>query len=75
MTKKPAKRNITNQTAPVQKKNEGELVLYVGLTTGAMNTCEACGGKTRKGMVRQYKQKLYCSKLCAVSVIEKDEGQ
>lgn len=75
MAKKPAKRNVTNATVTPVKKNEGELILYMGLTSGAMNTCEVCGGKTRKGMVRLYKGKLYCSKLCAISVIEKDEGQ
>jgi hypothetical protein len=74
MANKPAKKNITNSSTPVKKKNEGDIVMYIGMTKGIMNSCPVCGGKTSKGILRQYKNELYCSKRCAVSVIEKDEG-
>jgi uncharacterized protein (DUF983 family) len=75
MAKKPAKRNVSNAQAPAVKKNEGEIVFYMGLAKGVMNTCPRCGGKTGKGVLRQYKGDLYCSRNCAVSVIEADEGK
>lgn len=75
MASKPAKRNVTNQATSVAKKNEGEIVLYMGLTKEVMNTCPNCGKKTGKGIVRKYKENLYCSKRCVVMVVELDEGQ
>jgi hypothetical protein len=74
MANKPAKKNITNSSSSVKKKNEGDIVMYIGMTKGIMNTCPACGNKTSKGILRQYKNELYCSKTCAISVIEKDEA-
>jgi hypothetical protein len=71
--KKPAKRNVTNATAPVVKKNEGELVLFVGLTPKVKATCPTCGKKVGKGMMRVYASELYCSKSCAVTAIEQDK--
>ena len=73
MANKPAKKNISNSSPSVKKKNEGDIVMYIGMTKGIMNTCPTCGNKTSKGILRQYKNELYCSKRCAVSFIEKDE--
>lgn len=75
MANKPAKRNITNASGQTTKKNEGEIVLYIGLTKEVMNTCPNCGKKTGKGIVRKYKDNLYCSKGCAIKVIELDERE
>lgn len=72
MAKKPAKRNVTNTAAPVIKKNEGEPVLFIGLTPKVKSSCK-CGRKVGKGMMRMYSNELYCSKSCAVRAIEKDK--
>ena len=73
MAKKPAKRNVTNTQVPVAKKNEGEPVLFIGLTPKAKATCPSCKKSVGKGMMRLYSNELYCSKSCAVKVIEKDK--
>ena len=73
MANKPAKRNVTNTSAPVQKKNEGEIVMYVSMNKSTMSSCGLCGKKTSKGILRQYKDELYCSKSCVTWVIQKDE--
>ena len=75
MASKPAKRNVTNQTVSTTKKNEGEIVLYMGLTKDVMNSCPNCDKKTGKGILRKYKENLYCSKRCVITAIELDEGQ
>jgi hypothetical protein len=73
MANKPAKRNITNSNAPVKKKNEGEIVMYISMNKETMSRCLLCGKKTSKGILRQYKDELYCSKSCVTWVIQKDE--
>lgn len=73
MTKKPAKRNVTNTVAPVVKKNEGEIVLFIGLTPKVKAVCPSCKKSVGKGMMRFYSNELYCSKSCAVTAIEKDK--
>jgi len=73
MTKKPARRNVTNTHAPVVKKNEGEIVLFIGLTPTVKTTCPLCKKSVGKGMMRLYSNELYCSKSCAVAAIEKDK--
>lgn len=73
MASKPAKRNITNTQAPVVKKNEGEPVLFVGLTPNAKTSCPSCNKSVGKGMMRLYSNELYCSKSCAVKAIDKDK--
>jgi hypothetical protein len=73
MANKPAKRNITNSNAPAKKKNEGEIVMYVSMNKETMSSCGLCGKKTSKGILRQYKDELYCSKSCVTWVIQKDE--
>lgn len=72
MAKKPAKKNVTNTPAPVVKKNEGEPVMFIGLTPKAKTTCK-CGKSVGKGMMRMYSNELYCSKSCAVKAIENDK--
>lgn len=75
MTKKPAKRNITNTKFETPKKNEGEPVLFIGLTPAVKTTCPTCGSKVGKGMMRMYSNELYCSKSCASLAIDKDKEQ
>lgn len=73
MANKPAKRNVTNTNAPSKKKNEGEIVMYVSMSKSIMSRCALCSKKTSKGILRQYKDELYCSKSCATWVIQRDE--
>lgn len=64
MAKKPAKRNITNTTEIKAKVDEGICVLYVGYTADARLVCPECNHSTKRGIVREYKNVLYCSKHC-----------
>lgn len=73
MAKKPAKKNVSNAKVETPKKNDGEPVLFIGLTPGVKATCPNCGAKVGKGMMRLYSNELYCSKSCASIVIEKDK--
>jgi hypothetical protein len=43
------------------------------MNKATMSRCLLCGKKTSKGILRQYKDELYCSKSCVTWVIEKDE--
>ena len=72
MSKKPAKKPTTNGTNVLIKKNEGDLVRFIG-SKGAGHTCPECGKTVIRGMLRQYKTEMYCSKTCAVKVISKEE--
>jgi predicted RNA-binding Zn-ribbon protein involved in translation (DUF1610 family) len=67
MAKKPAKRNITNTTVPVVKVDDGYQVLYIGASKSVHHTCPECGKITGKGMIRQYKEDMYCSRRCVQS--------
>ena len=68
MAKKPAKRNITNTTVPVVKVDDGYQVLYIGASKSVHHTCPECGKITGKGMIRQYKEDMYCSRRCVQSL-------
>ncbi len=67
MANKPAKRNITNTMAPVIKVDDGYQVLYIGASKSVHHTCPECGKITGKGMIRQYKENMYCSRRCVQS--------
>ena len=70
MAKKPAKRNITNTTVPVVKVDDGYQVLYIGASKSVHHTCPECGKITGRGMLREFKSVLYCSRGC-VAVVRK----
>lgn len=70
MSKKPAKRKITEPTPLAPKVDYGVRVLYVGSKT-TMFVCPKCGKTTRRGMIQEYKGTLFCSKGC-VSVFKKE---
>ena len=72
MAKKPAKRNITNTTTPVVKVDDGVNVLYIGASKSVHHTCPECGKITGKGMIREYKNTMYCSRYC-VNVMQRRE--
>ncbi len=64
MAKKPAKKNITNTSNVTPKVDDGVCVLYVGYTADARLVCPECGHSTKRGIVREYKNVLYCSGYC-----------
>jgi hypothetical protein len=69
MSKKPAKR-VSSPTVSAPKIDEGALVLYVGATPSVRHECPECGKITGRGMLREFKGVLYCSRGC-VAVVRK----
>jgi hypothetical protein len=63
---KPAKRNVSNTVAPTVKIDEGQNVLYVGAGKSVFHKCPICSKSTGKGMVREYKNEIFCSRRCVV---------
>ena len=66
-TGKPAKRNVSNTTVLAPKIDDGQNVLYVGAGKSVFHKCPECSKSTGKGMVREYKGELYCSRSCVMS--------
>ena len=64
---KPAKRNVSNSTPSAPKVDEGQNVLYVGAGKSVFHKCPVCNKSTGKGIVREYKNELFCSRGCVVS--------
>lgn len=64
MANKPAKRNVSNTTIPTAKIDDGQNVLYVGAGKSVFHECPICGKSTGKGMLREYKNTMYCSSYC-----------
>ena len=64
MAKKPAKRNISNSAPSVPKVDDGVNVLYIGLNKSVKHACPECGKVSGKGMLREYKNTMYCSSYC-----------
>ena len=60
--KKPAKRSAS--TIVIPKEDYGKPTLYVGLTPDANHICPECGKKTKRAIIREYKDILYCAKGC-----------
>jgi hypothetical protein len=73
MANKPAKRNISNSVTPTVKVDDGQNVLYVGAGKSVFHECPVCGKSTGKGMIREYKNELFCSRGCVVSHKSKTE--
>jgi hypothetical protein len=73
MASKPAKRNISNSVTPTVKVDDGQNVLYVGAGKSVFHECPVCGKSTGKGMIREYKNELFCSRGCVVSHKSKTE--
>jgi hypothetical protein len=73
MASKPAKRNISNSVTPTVKVDDGQNVLYVGAGKSVFHECPVCGKSTGKGMIREYKTELFCSRGCVVSHKSKTE--
>jgi hypothetical protein len=64
---KPAKRNVSNTTVSAPKIDDGQNVLYVGAGKSVFHKCPVCSRSTGKGIVREYKNELYCSRGCVIS--------
>jgi hypothetical protein len=64
---KPAKRNVSNSTPSAPKVDDGINVLYVGAGKSVFHKCPECSRSTGKGIVREYKNELYCSRSCVMS--------
>lgn len=73
MANKPAKRNVSNTTIPTAKIDDGQNVLYVGAGKSVFHACPICGKSTGKGMIREYKNELFCSRGCVMSHKSKTE--
>ena len=72
-TGKPAKRNVSNSSPLAPKVDDGINVLYVGAGKAVFHKCGECGNSTGKGMIRDYKNELYCSRGCVMSHKSKTE--
>jgi hypothetical protein len=70
---KPAKRNVSNTVVSTPKIDDGQNVLYVGAGKSVFHKCPVCNKSTGKGMVREYKNELFCSRGCVVSHKSKAE--
>jgi len=71
MPNKPSKRNISN-TSKVVVVDNGKCVMYINLgdTSGFM--CPVCKSTPKRGIIRDYKNELYCSVGC-VGAIKRQE--
>jgi hypothetical protein len=66
-SKKPAKRNVSNTSVSIPKIDDGINVLYVGAGKSVFHKCPICSKSTGKGIVREYKNELFCSRGCVIS--------
>jgi hypothetical protein len=64
-SKKPAKRNVSNSAPAAPKVDDGFNVLYVGAKS-VKHCCPECNRLTGKGILREYKNTLYCSRGCVL---------
>ena len=71
---KPAKRNISNSAPMAPKIDDGINVLYVGAGRSVFHKCPVCSKSTGKGIIREYKSELFCSRGCVVSHKSKVEA-
>jgi hypothetical protein len=72
MAKKPAKKPMSNVVA-APKIDDGLNVLYIGLNKEMKHVCPECNKMSGKGILREYKGTLFCSKGC-VLVFKKRES-
>jgi len=73
MANKPAKRNISNSTPSAPKIDDGVNVLYIGLNKLVKHVCPECNKVSGKGILREYKNTMYCSRYC-VHVMQRRES-
>lgn len=73
MAKKPAKRPTTT-IAAAPKFDDGLNVLYIGLNKEMKHVCPECGKISGKGILREFKNILYCSRGCVLT-LRKREAQ
>jgi hypothetical protein len=64
---KPAKRNVSNSAPSAPKVDDGQNVLYVGAGKNVFHKCPVCNKSTGKGIVREFKNELFCSRGCVMS--------
>ena len=74
MSKKPAKKP-SSPVVSVPKIDEGTQVLYVGATPSVRHECPEWGKITGRGMLREFKSVLYCSRGCVAVVRRASEVQ
>ena len=74
MSKKPAKKPTGPSAPAAPKDTDGVLTLFIGAVKGVFVTCPYCGGQKRKGMMRDYKGNLYCSRGCVKAVKREEEA-
>jgi len=74
MSKKPAKK-VSSPTFSAPKIDEGALGLYIGATPSVRHECPECGKITGRGMLREFKGVLYCSRSCVAAVRRATEVQ
>jgi len=65
--KKPAKVNSGNSVKQVERP--GKPTLYVAGLKGSGNICPKCGKQTKKGIVYEHQNILYCSRGCVAASI------
>ena len=73
MASKPAKRNVSNSTPSAPKVDDGVNVLYIGLNKTVKHVCPECNKISGKGILREYKNTMYCSRGC-VHVMQRRES-
>ena len=71
---KPSKK-VSSPTGSAPKIDAGALVLYVGATPSVRHECPECGKITGRGMLREFKSVLYCSRGCVAVVRRAAEVQ
>ena len=67
MSKKPVKKP-SSAVPSAPKIDEGTQILYVGATPSVRHQCPECGKITGRGMLREFKSTLYCSRSCVAAV-------
>lgn len=60
--KKPAKINSGNKTKQIDRP--GKATLYIAGFKAERNICPNCNKETRKGIVYEHQNALYCSRGC-----------
>lgn len=63
MSKKPAKRNITNTATITKVELLGKAILFFG-SKGLSYTCPTCKRTLQKGMLYEHGNERYCSRRC-----------
>lgn len=73
MANKPTKKNISNSAPLSPKIDDGVNVLYIGLNKLVKHVCPECNKVSGKGILREYRNTMYCSSHC-VHMMQKRES-